>query len=75
MSRGGLSPREACHVVRRTCAERTVISMDLVEINPTMDKTVRKNYRGEEKYRKDINETVGVGLDLIDSLFKRYLSL
>lgn len=40
-----------------------------------MDKTVRKNYRGEEKYRKDINETVGVGLDLIDSLFKRYLSL
>lgn len=49
--------------------------MDLVEINPTIEKRFRTNYRGEEHYSKNLSQTVGSGLDLVDSLFKTYLSL
>jgi arginase len=63
--RGGLTPREACHIVRRTCWERKLVSMDLVEINPMLETTTRKGYRGEEKYVENLSETVGMGLDLI----------
>lgn len=61
--------------MRRTCAERNVVSMDLVEINPTLEESTRRKFRGEEKYRDDIKHTVGMGIDLVDSLFKRYLSI
>jgi arginase family enzyme len=73
--RGGLTPREAFHIVRRTSWERKLVSMDLVEINPTLETGSRKNYRGEEKYTENISPTVGMGLDLIDSIFKKYFSL
>jgi arginase len=34
--RGGLTVREAFHIVRRVSWERRVVSMDLVEINPKL---------------------------------------
>ena len=52
--------------------------MDLVEINPGLEEAhhgKRKKYRGEEHYVQELSQTVGMGVDLIDSLFKRYLSL
>jgi hypothetical protein len=49
--------------------------MDLVEINPTLETGTRKNYRGEENYIENLSPTVGMGLDQIDSIFKKYFSL
>ena len=49
--------------------------MDLVEINPLIEEKPRTNYRGEEHYDVNLSQTVGMGVDLIDSLFKKYLSL
>lgn len=49
--------------------------MDVVEINPKIEEEpVRRRYRGEEEHG-EISATVGLGVDLIDSLFKKYLSL
>jgi len=40
--------------------------MDLVEINPTIeDKVKRQKYRGEELYKDNINNTVGMGCHLV----------
>jgi hypothetical protein len=36
---------------------------------------VRRKYRGEEKYVDNLSQTVGMGADIIDSLFKKYFSL
>lgn len=52
--------------------------MDLVEINPKLreqEEPARSRYRGEEELAEDLGTTVGMGVDLIDSLFKKYLSL
>ena len=75
MYRGGLTPREANFIVRKTAFARKLVSMDLVEINPSLDKEEsRLHYRGDELY-SNMTSTVGIGVDLIDSIFKRYLSL
>ena len=48
--------------------------MDLVEINPGISEPDRSKYRGEEIYG-EMGPTLGVGVDLIDSIFKQYLTL
>lgn len=51
--------------------------MDLVEINPKIEESLkkRKRFRGEERYNEELSETVGMGIDLVVSLFKKYLSI
>jgi arginase len=46
--RYGLSARESVHIVRRLAHERRVVSMDLVEINQSLNETepIRKRFRG-----------------------------
>jgi arginase len=74
--RYGLSARESVHIVRRLVHERKVVSLDVVEINEDFEKDEekRKNYRGETEL-KTITKTVGMGVDLISSVFCRQLEL
>jgi len=48
--------------------------MDLVEINEKFNPSedLRGVYRGEEDLRR-VSKTVGLGIDLVSSLFTRYL--
>ena len=50
--------------------------MDLVEINEDFSKGEPKRvpYRGEAEIG-DVTQTVGMGIDLISSLFTRYFEL
>lgn len=74
--RYGLTGRESVHIVRRLTQERTVVSMDLVEINNTLNETekIRHKFRSENGLQP-LSRTVGVGVDLISSLCTKYLSL
>ena len=50
--------------------------MDLVEINEDFQKNEakRQNYRGEGDI-KEVTKTVGMGIDLMSSLFTKYFEL
>jgi hypothetical protein len=50
--------------------------MDLVEMNELLDPTeeIRKTYRGESELRR-VSKSVGMGMDLISSIFTKYLTL
>lgn len=74
--RYGLSAREAVHIVRRLVHERRMVSMDIVEINEDFEKNEgkRRNYRGESEL-KEVTKTVGMGIDLMSSVFAKYLEL
>jgi len=50
--------------------------MDLVETNIDIDKAspFRPKYR-EEDYYADVTQSVGMGIDLIESVFTKYLTL
>lgn len=50
--------------------------MDLVEINAEIspDSLKRPKYR-EEEYYNDVSQSVGIGIDLIESVFRKYLIL
>jgi hypothetical protein len=64
------------HIVRRLVHERRMVSMDIVEINEDFEKNEakRRNYRGEGEL-KDVTKTVGMGIDLMSSVFAKYLEL
>ena len=74
--RYGLSGRESVHIVRRLVHERRLVGMDLVEINEDFSKGEPKRvpYRGEAEI-EDVTQTVGMGIDLMSSLFTRYFEL
>ena len=74
--RYGLSARESVHIVRRLIHERKMVSMDIVEINEDFEKneSKRKPYRGEGDL-SPVTKTVGMGIDLMSSLFTKYLEL
>lgn len=74
--RYGLSGRQSIHIVRRLAHERKLVGMDLVEINEKLNPSedLRGVYRGEEDLRR-VSKTVGLGIDLVSSLFTRYLQL
>jgi arginase len=73
--RGGLTHREGCFIVRSVSHQRRLVSMDLVEINPSLESTApRKAFRDEEIYG-EVTPTVGLGIDLVTSIFTKYLTL
>ena len=74
--RYGLTPREGCHIIRRVAHERKLVSMDLVETNTLIDpdSPKRPKYREEDHYQ-DVTQSIGVGIDLIESAFTKYMIL
>lgn len=74
--RYGLTARESVHIVRRLAHERKLVGMDLVEVNELLDPTeeIRRNYRGESELRR-VSKSVGMGMDLISSVFTKNLTL
>jgi arginase len=63
-ARGGLSYREALYIVRETADTGRLVGMDLVEINPLIDRT-REHFHGDNKFIQEATETVSLGLELI----------
>lgn len=73
--RGGLTPIEANQIVRATAHYRNLVGLDVVEINKQLEmEDARMFFRGESKYGM-VSPTVGLGLDLIDSVFTTYFTL
>lgn len=64
------------HIVRRLVHERRLVSMDLVEINDSINSNEdkRRNYRGEDSLQ-NVSKSVGMGCDLMTSLFTKYFEL
>jgi arginase len=73
--RGGLSPVESNYIVRATAHERNLVGLDVMEINRKLEQEEgRVAFRGEHGYGL-VSPTVGLGLDLIDSIFTNYFTL
>lgn len=73
--RGGLRPIEANYIVRKVAHTRRLVGLDVVEINPALEtEEARHTFRGEEPYGL-ISPTVGLGIDLIESVFTEYFTL
>ena len=64
-SRGGLLYREAHYLVREIVSTGCVVGLDMVEINPLLDKP-KEHFHGDNKLI-DGTETVALGLELIAS--------
>jgi arginase len=65
-SRGGLLYREAQFIVREVAATGRLVGLDLVEINPLLDRP-KENYHGDNKNISAATETVSLGLELVAS--------
>jgi len=65
-SRGGLSYREAHYICERLAMTDRLGSMDLVEVNPALDKPVEEKMHGDNDEIVG-GETVRLGLELIGS--------
>ena len=50
--------------------------MDLVETNTEMNRKdpIRPKYREEEHYN-DVTQSIGMGIDLIESVFTKYFTI
>ena len=73
--RGGLRPIEANYIVRKVAHERKLVGLDVVEINPELEvNEIRQTFRSEEHYGV-VGETLGLGIDLIESAFTDYFTL
>ena len=74
--RGGLRPIQANHIVRKVAHARQLVGLDVVEINAELQKGEedREVLRSEEYYSK-VKPTVGLGIDLIESIFTQYFTL
>jgi len=73
--RGGLRPIEGNFIVRKVAHERKLVGLDVVEINPALEQNeIRHTFRSEEHYGV-VGETVGLGIDLIESVFTEYFTL
>lgn len=64
-SRGGILYREAHYIVREIVDTGCVVGLDMVEINPLLDRP-KEHFHGDSKYI-DGTETVSLGLELIAS--------
>ncbi len=64
-ARGGLLYREAHYIVREAAMTGCLVSFDMVEINPLLDKP-KENFHGDSKHISG-SETVSLGLELIAS--------
>lgn len=63
--RGGLQYREAHYIIRETAMTGCLVSMDLVEINPMLDRPIEV-YHGDNQRIKG-TETVALGIELAES--------
>ena len=63
-ARGGLSYREALYIVREVADSGRLVGLDLVEINPLIDRP-REHFHGDSIFIKEASETVSLGLELI----------
>lgn len=55
--------------------ERKLVGLDITEINEDIEiEQGRRGYYGEHYYGL-VSPTVGLGLDLIDSIFQQYFTL
>jgi len=65
-ARGGLSYREAHYICERLAVTRRLGSMDIVEVNPELDKHTEEDMHGDDP---DIRatETVRLGIELVAS--------
>jgi len=76
-ARGGITDREATYILRKLVQTGNVVSMDLVEINPELDKdkaTIREVYHGDNKLIQG-TQTVCMGLELIQAILGQRLLL
>ena len=68
--RGGLTDREAHHILRKSVQTGNLVSLDLVELNPLLGdenaKLIRPNSHGDFSYIKG-TQTVCLSLELIQS--------
>lgn len=75
-ARGGLTDREAHYIIRSLVKTGKVTSMDLVEINPELDKDEkeREDFHGDNHIIKG-TQTVCLGVELIQSVLGHRLCL
>ncbi|CAD8113571.1 unnamed protein product [Paramecium sonneborni] len=76
---GGISYREAHYLLRKLASSRQLVGMDLVEINPQLEKTpeFREEFFGDFQQigRIQGTQTVALGIELIASALGRTLVL
>ena len=70
-ARGGLLYREAHYIIREAAATGCLVALDMVEINPLLDK-VQEHYHGDSQHIH-ATETVALGLELIASALGDYI--
>ena len=68
---GGLTPREAFHIVRRLCAESNVVGFELVELNPLIDPTCVSAMNANRIVRECLT---GIAMRKLGLTDKHYLS-
>ncbi|CAD8082182.1 unnamed protein product [Paramecium primaurelia] len=76
---GGITSREVHYILRKLAASRQLVGMDLVEINPQLEKTpeLREEFFGDFQQigRIQGTQTVALGIELIASALGRTLVL
>jgi arginase len=73
--RGGLNSIQSNQIIRTIAHRRHLVGLDIMEINPSIElEEGRVTFRGEELFGL-VSPTVGLGLDLINSIFTEYFSL
>mmetsp|Transcript_87175 Transcript_87175/g.154371 ORF Transcript_87175/g.154371 Transcript_87175/m.154371 type:complete len:500 (-) Transcript_87175:46-1545(-) len=65
-ARGGLSYREAHYICERMSETQRLISMDLVEVNPSLDDAMSQRLHGDDPDIKG-SRTVSLGVELVAS--------
>jgi len=63
--KGGLLYREAHYIIREAALTGCLVGMDLVEINPLLDRPI-EHFHGDNEHIK-ATETVALGIELVES--------
>ena len=70
-ARGGILYREAHYILREAAATGLLVGMDMVEINPLLDRPI-EHFHGDSKYIHG-TEAVTLGIELIASTLGDYI--
>ena len=73
--RDGLTASQANMVVRSVAHQRKLVGLDVMEINRDLEKEDQRPIYRDEHYYGPVSPTVGLGIDLIESLFTKYFTL
>jgi arginase len=67
--RGGLTDREAKYILRKLVQTKSVVSMDLVEVNPLLEENTapRPHFHGDNHLIKG-TQTVCLGVELVEAI-------